>query len=254
MTKKLIALAAASILASACGGSAEPAKSADDVSAQSAEDAAEATPDEATPDQASPEEPQAEEPAVEPTSKRIRKVGDYVVHRYTGEFRQTPLMVTEEVIAEEGDLFVIEYTFEETGFSTRLRTRTDHGGNVVSVFKLDGEREVPMPMAAFDALIAETTFAPDVNEKLLGSESSVCLVGVEEMDCEKHKYQVIIGDKTATLTVSSSAKVPGGDLDGEITTEDGKLIYRAQLVEMGNDASSESSVASAKWTPTTLFP
>ena len=42
--------------------------------------------------------------------KSNRRVGDVAVHRYSGSFRAQPVTVTEEVVAREGNVLVVDYT------------------------------------------------------------------------------------------------------------------------------------------------
>ena len=98
-------------------------------------------------------------------------------------------------------------------------------------------------IADFEQLIARTTFAPDSNEGYVDRTLGTCLVGPSELDCETKSYRVRIGDREANLDITRSDKLPGRDIGGEITGADGEVIYRAELLEVGNDAGSKSSVA-----------
>jgi len=74
-------------------------------------------------------------------------------------------------------------------------------------------------------------YAADVNDGLVSSNDQTCLVGADELDCETKTYKVWVGDAPATLSVVHSNTFADRDVSGEITTDDGKLIYRAELVE-----------------------
>lgn len=174
-----------------------------------------------------------------------RKVGDFQVHRFSGSYQKSPLTLTEEVIARENGLWVIDYTFEEQTGTTKLRVRFDpRTDSVRRVSKLDGSQERSVPLATYEQLIERTSFAADSNEGMLSSAHGTCLVGPSELDCETKSYKVAVGDKAAILNVSRSHSVPGGDVAGDIIGSDGAVIYRSELVEMGNASSPKHGVAS----------
>jgi hypothetical protein len=233
MTRHLIALISVSILGSGCGffAASEPSH----------------------PAQASIERPKSarKSKAVATASSTDadatdskRRVGDFFVHRFSGSFRNAPLTLTEEVIAIEEGLLVIDYTLEERGKSTRLRIRLDpKRGSIERVSRLGDDGEIEAAIADYEALLEKTAFAADDNDGLIDSERQTCLVGPDELDCEMKNYRVTVGGKQAVLSVTESEAAPGRDLGGQIVTEDGKVIYRAELIEMRQGEPS-SSVAS----------
>lgn len=174
-----------------------------------------------------------------------RKVGDFYVHRFSGSYQDSPLTLTEEIVAQDGAIWVIDYTLEEQTGTTTLRVRFDpRTDSVLRVSKVDGELEISVPLGSYEEMMARTTFAADSNDGLLASGHSTCLVGSSELDCETKTYKVKVGEKQATLNVSRSTSVDSGDVMGDITTDDGTVIYRSELVEMGNAASPRHGVAS----------
>src|SRR5450755_1120160 len=89
-----------------------------------------------------------EEPAapVEVAPADPRKVGDFYVHRFSGSYEKSPLTLTEEIVAQEDGLWVIDYTFEKPQATTKLRVRLDpKTDSVVRVSKLDGTNELKVP-------------------------------------------------------------------------------------------------------------
>ena len=52
-----------------------------------------------------------------------------------------------------------------------------------------------------------------------------------------------MGDQEAILSVTKSEAVPGRDLGGEILGPDGSLMYRAELLERGNETPKADAVA-----------
>jgi hypothetical protein len=243
MTRTLVAVAMCSISISACAisGNAE---------VQSPEDVAVA-PARAKPARKARKKPAGEAVAAagaeQAGSVRPRQVGDYFVHRFSGSFRKNPITLTEEVVAREGGLLVVEYTFEDSEQTLRVRARIDENtGKAVAASTLEKDKEVEMSLAAFEALIAETLVVADSNEGRVSTEKITCLVGTDEHDCETTSYAVSIGGKKAVLKVTSSESLPDRDVSGEVTAADGTLIYRAEIIEAGNSESSADSVAIGK--------
>ena len=174
-----------------------------------------------------------------------RHAGDYFVHRFTGSFRQGPLTLIERVVAERDGKLIVDYTLEDGATDKTLRVTLDSKTDEpLAVVELTEDGELEAPLAAYEAMLAQTVFSPDVNEALLEETERTCLVGPKELDCEIKQYRVFVGDQEAKLTVTQSAAMPGRDLGGEVTAVDGSVIYRAELVEAGNTpAVNDDSVA-----------
>jgi hypothetical protein len=175
-----------------------------------------------------------------------RQVGDFYVHRFSGSYEKSPLTLTEEIVAQEDGLWVVDYTFEQPSSTTKLRVRLDpKSDSVVRVSKLDAAgTESKVPISTYEKLMDRTSFTADANDGMVASEHGTCLVGPSELDCETKSYKVWVGEKQATLSVSHSDSVPGRDVSGDITASDGTLIYRSELVEMGTAESPRHGVAS----------
>jgi hypothetical protein len=162
----------------------------------------------------------------------VRHVGDFFVHRFSGSFAQAPLVLTEEVAAAEETAWVVDFTLTQNERAERLRVRFDVGsGRAVSASHFDGEKEQPAALAEYEALMARTVYAADVNDGLISEGAQTCLVGSDALDCETRTYKVWVGDAPATLSVVHAEPYADRDVSGEITTDDGKLVYRAELVE-----------------------
>lgn len=169
-----------------------------------------------------------------------RRIGDVVVHRVSGTFRSNPLLLTEKTLGKDGDLWLVELTLEDGANVSRLRVKMDREGQVKAVAQLDGEREIPATLDDYQALIDKTMLVADENEGLLGSERATCLLGARELSCETKSYRVRVGEESATLRVSASDELGGRDIDGEIITADGRVLYRSEVVtvEQGQPAAS----------------
>lgn len=163
-----------------------------------------------------------------------RQVGDMAVRRYSGESLRAPITVTEEVVAREGELLVVDYTIERGEKKQTLRVRYEAlSDRAVSLSHLQGNQETAGDLGELDALMAEVSFAPDMNDGKVGSKNETCLVGPRELDCELTKYKVYVGDQDATLAVARSQEL-GQDVSGEIVAVDGTILYRAELLDSRN--------------------
>ena len=172
-----------------------------------------------------------------------RRVGDLFVHRFSGSFSADPVTLTEEVVARDGDLWLVDFTLTQNEQVERLRVRFDaSSGEAKSAARLDGTTEIPAQLGDYEVMMAKTIYAPDVNDGLVSQNAQTCLVGADELDCETKTYKVWIGDDAATLSVVHSTRFVDRDVSGEITTEAGKLIYRAELIE-AKQGSAKPSVA-----------
>lgn len=203
------------------------------------------------------EESQADLPELTGSSGTIvtpetpRRVGDRFVHRFHGSYRKQPITLIEEVVAREGDVFVVDYELSEGERTEQLRVRLSvRSERLVSVSRRDGAREIAVPRGEYESFLARTLFVPDENTGRLTESSQTCLVGTRELDCEISKYRVYVGEREADLVVSRSAEV-GRDISGEIVAVDGTILYRAELIEMqrGEPILRETSSASAARTP-----
>jgi hypothetical protein len=154
----------------------------------------------------------------------------------SGSFRKNPALLTERVIGDEYGAWVIEYRLEDSEGSTSLRVWIDQDTDQVKrVSRLIDGLEKPGTVADYEALMASASVVPDTNDGLVANSSGTCMLGPTELDCETKSYKVMLGDREASLGVTQSAAVPGIDLAGEITTADGSVIYRSELVERGNE-------------------
>ncbi len=174
----------------------------------------------------------APRPVEASASAPVRHVGDLFVHRFSGSFAGEPLTLTEEVAAREASSYVVDFSLTQSEKVDRLRVRFDvESGQAVSAAHFDGSRETSAKLSDYEALLARTVYAADVNDGLVSENDQTCLVGADELECETKTYKVWIGDAAATLSVVHSNTYADRDVSGEITTADGKLIYRAELVE-----------------------
>ncbi len=180
----------------------------------------------------------AAEATKEAATEERREVGDYVVYRFSGSYQSAPVTLTERVVAREKDTLVLDFILEEGKTQNELRVRLSDApgtrGDVLSVSRIEKGKLVPVEIAEYEALMAKTMVVADENEASLGSEHVVAVMGKEMLPAERTSFRVKIGDKKATLTTVVSTKFPWGDLSGEIAADDGSVIYRAEVVNVGH--------------------
>lgn len=165
-------------------------------------------------------------------SAPVRHLGDLFVQRFSGSFAADPLTLSEEVTAREDKAWVVDFALTQNDEVERLRVRFDiRTGQAVSAARLGGGRETPAPLRDYEALMARTVYTADINDGLESTNGQTCLVGTDEHTCETKTYKVWVGDRPAKLSVVHSSRFVDRDVSGELTTDDGKLVYRAELIE-----------------------
>ncbi len=241
MRSKLLLLSSIAAFAIGCGANAigprDTALTAD-VKSSDDEDKSELATSEFEPDS-----PFEESESLSPFAHK--GVGDYTVHRFSGSFTKQALSLTEEVRAKKGSLIVIDYTLDDGKSEKTLRVTHDIASDrVLRVREVKDGAEVASSTAAYEAMISRTLFVPDSNDAVIEAGNGTCLVAGKAQDCKKTRYRVSVGDETHELAVSRS--VDGKDLSGEVITKDGKIIYKAELVESAAGSDDTSSFASRK--------
>lgn len=179
-----------------------------------------------------------------------RAPGDYVTYRFSGSFRKTPLLLTQRVVAREGDVLVVDMTLQDDRETESLRVRMSDApsrrGEILSAAWLDDGVERPATLAAYEAMMEKTTLAADENEAVLGSAAVSVDVGGATLACQETSFRVRIGKTRATMRTLQSDDFAWGDVGGEITTEDGRVLYRAELIDRGHaDATPHGAHAAA---------
>lgn len=174
-------------------------------------------------------------------AERALQAGDFVVYRFTGSFRKTsasPLVLTERVLGREGDVLTLELVLDDGAKKETLRIRKDAtpgaAEDVLEVTRVEADVMRSATVDAYEAMMAKTILAADQNEEQLGSETMHLRVGGRSLPCTKTSYRVRVGAHEATMSTVESEAFPWGDVAGEITTLDGKLLYRVEVVDAGN--------------------
>jgi hypothetical protein len=156
--------------------------------------------------------------------------GDYVVYRFSGTFRKAPLTLTQKVLEPSR----LELTFDDGKTKRVIRARYDTSPSLLvdAVRVVDGA-EQPITRAQLDAMMAETVLAVDANEESLGTEVVTIDVAGRPLKCERSSYRVVVGKKKAVMSSLKSEGFAWGDVGAEIKAEDGKILYRAEVVDLG---------------------
>lgn len=175
-----------------------------------------------------------------------RRVGDRLVHRYSGTYRDEPLVVLEQVVAIKGDVLVVDYQVLEGDEDLHLRVEmTTQSERIMKVSRVSAEGVVPTDREQLTRLMQKTSFSADRNDGLVARRSQTCLVGPQEFDCQVSQFEVEVAGEPATLLVARHPALLR-DVAGEVVAVDGTVLYKADLIEFDRgDGSSatDSSVA-----------
>jgi hypothetical protein len=167
-----------------------------------------------------------------------QKPGDYVVYRFSGGFRKTPLLFTQRVVEASDVLLVVDLMLDDGKHKTNVRARYTHAPGapheLAKASRLDATgSERPMSLTEFDTLMAQTTLVADDNKGAIGSELVTVSVGGHPMPCTQTRYRVLVEKHAATMRTLSSESFPWGDVGGDIVSDDGHVLYRAEIVDVG---------------------
>jgi hypothetical protein len=243
MTRTLLAttLASLSILTAGCGTAALP-RGAEAPEAEARAALADAK---GSSDGSAYDDDGLEDASGDATAALARAPGDFIVYRFSGSFRKAPLTLTQKVFAREGMTLVIDMTLEGKDRKTELRVRMNDSaaarGEVLSVARLENGAEKDAGIAAYEALMAEVALAADQNEELLGTEEVSVEVGGATLACKRTSFRVKLGKQKATMSTLEKDGFAWGDLGGEIVAKDGTVLYRAEVVQIGDAATTSAS-------------
>lgn len=188
--------------------------------------------------------------------ERGLQIGDYVVYRFSGSFRKAAspasLTLTQRVLGRDGDVLSLEVVLDEGAKKQTLRIHKDStpgaAQEVFDVVRVEAGQERPETVEAYEAMMAKTVLAADANEAQLGTEKTNVLLGGKALTCTKTSYRVRVGKHEATMSTVQSDAFPWGDVAGDITTLEGQVLYRVEVVEAGTEsgASRRGAVALAR--------
>lgn len=197
-----------------------------------------------------PRTSEARLPSSMPTSAELEQglqAGDYVIYRFSGSFRKptpthAPLTLTQRVLERDGNVLSLEIVLEEGTKKQTLRIHKDStpgaAREVFDVVRVEAGHERPDTVDAYEAMMAKTVLAADENEAQLGTEKTNVLLGGKALACTKTSYRVRVGKHVATMSTVQSDTFPWGDVAGDITTLEGQVLYRVEVIEAGTHQSS----------------
>lgn len=169
------------------------------------------------------------------------RAGDFVVYRFSGSFRKgaaSPLVLTQRVLGRDGGVLSLEIVLEDGKKQEMLRIRKDatpgSAEEVFDVTRVEAGIARSASVDAYAALMAKTVLAADQNEAELGAEETSVRLGEQTLRCKKTSYRVRVGTHVATMSTMESDAFPWGDVGGDITTADGQVLYRVEVVDAGN--------------------
>jgi hypothetical protein len=167
-------------------------------------------------------EAEAERPAQRP--------GDYVIYRFSGAFRKAPLTLTQKILEPSR----LELTFDDGKTKRIVRARFDTApSQLVDAVRVVDDEEQTITRAQLDAMMAETVLAAFATEEALGTEAVTVEVAGRALKCDKSSYRILVGRKKAVMSSFKSDAFTWGDVGAEIKTDDGKVLYRAEVVDVG---------------------
>ena len=171
------------------------------------------------------------------------QAGDYVVYRFSGSFRKAsaaPLTLTERVLGREGRVLSLEVILDDGAKKQTIHLHKDStpgaAREVFDVTSVEAGSERPATVEAYEAMMAKTVLAADQNEEQLGTETANVLLGGQTLRCLKTSYRVRVGKHQATMSTVTSETFPWGDVAGDITTLEGQVLYRVEVVDAGTSA------------------
>jgi hypothetical protein len=164
-------------------------------------------------------------------------VGDYIVRRFSLRSRKAPTTLTERVIAVKETSIVLEVT-RDTGTDTRsihveVGSEPANRGEVLWVAALREGKEITMGSAAYDAIMRDTAFAADENEGAIESARVKLDVQGRALDCTETRFRVKVHGRAGTMRTLELENSPWGEVGGDVTTADGTVLYRAEVVDVG---------------------
>jgi hypothetical protein len=188
---------------------------------------------------AAPSEAEPAPPKVEQRVDLSHAVGDYIVRRFSRKSHSHPTVITERVIAVKDGSFVVEVTRESGAESRAIRAEIGSApanrGEVLSVVALRGGKEIAMGRAAYEAIMRDTVFVADENEGAIESAKVKLDVQGHALDGTETSFRVKVRGKAGTMRTIELENSPWGEVGGEVTTADGTLLYRAEVVDVGHE-------------------
>lgn len=168
---------------------------------------------------------------------RQREVGDYVVYRFTGSSQKEPVTLTKRIIGRTGDTLEVDMILTQGRKKQKYRVKlSDAPANrdeILSAARIESNRLVLISVDKFNDLMSKTFVVADENETLVQSEQVTATLGHSPIPARRNTYRVRVGKKHVLLRSTSSPDFAWGDIEGELVTEKGKVLYRAEIIHVG---------------------
>ena len=165
----------------------------------------------------------------------LRQPGDFVVYRFSGSYRDTPVMMRQQIVALTEKYTLMDTEIEDGSKSYRLRMRMREDGEVVSVAKLDGDVQRPFGLDAYEKLMNDLMLVADENKGVVDSAEDLVDVAGMPLHVTLTSYSVRVGTQDAVMKTMVAEDFAWGDVGGEVVTNDGKVLYRAEIIELGGE-------------------
>ncbi len=169
---------------------------------------------------------------------RQRDVGDFIVYRFTGKIQKAPTTLTKRIIGRADDVLevdmIVEHGRKKEKFRVRISDAPTNRDTILSAARIESDRLVLISVDKFRQQMAKTIVLADENEGLLQSEPVTATVGQEALAASRNTYRVRLGKKHAILRATSSADFCWGDIEGEIVSAKGDVLYRSEIIHVGH--------------------
>lgn len=169
---------------------------------------------------------------------RQRDVGDFIVYRFTGSIQKPPATLTKRIIRRSGDVIEVDYILEQgrkkQAYRVRQSDAPENRDEILSASRINGDKLVLISVEKFKTLMSKTFIVADENEQLVRSEQVTATIGHEPMPANRNTYRVRLGKKRVLLRSTSSPEFCWGDIEGEILTAKGDVLYRAEIIHIGH--------------------
>jgi len=198
--------------------------------------------------------PFAFERAIDP-----RKPGDFAVFRVSGLLVDEPRTIAERVVAREGATLVVDYDVTTpSGGRDTFRVSFDAVGAedeaVFAVSRVALGAETPVEVATFTSFMNATTLAAELVDhgEVFRTPPFVREVDGRSFDCEESSHHVTLGGLGAIQTSTTCPALRWGAVESEIVTDEGEVLQRSELVELGESDPSKP-IYVAKFAPRWIY-
>lgn len=186
--------------------------------------------------------------APKPSISGKRVVGDYITYRFTGRYRSQPLTISHRLVERSDKVLVFRTDYLDGQQTLQLRVHLSNKdgarGEVLRVDRVSNEVLRPFGVTAYQQLMAQTMLVADSNEGILGSTGAMLKLGKHETTATRTSYRVIVDTQHATLHTFTLADFAWGDAGGEILSENGQVLYRAEVTALGHGEGQVPTIAS----------